>query len=140
MLGRDDFAGRWQVLRRIDDRHGAMQGDFTGMAVLNPAGEHGLIYTETGQMRIGAAPVMQAVRRYLWEVAEGLVTVRFEDGRDFHSFAPAGQAAGTDHPCGDDHYTVVYDFTRWPDWRATWDVRGPRKDYTSVTDYRRRVD
>lgn len=117
-----------------------MQGDFTGMAVLNPAGEHGLIYTETGQMQIGTAPVMQAVRRYLWEVAEGLVTVRFEDGRDFHSFAPTGQAAGTDHPCGDDHYTVVYDFTRWPDWRATWDVRGPRKDYTSVTGYRRRVD
>ena len=62
-------------------------------------------------MRIGAAPVMQATRRYLWDFEGGLVIVRFADGRDFHSFAPAGQVAGTDHPCGDDHYTVVYDFT-----------------------------
>jgi hypothetical protein len=45
---------------------GAMQGDFTGVAELQPVGEAGLIYTESGQMRIGAAPVMQATRRYLW--------------------------------------------------------------------------
>ncbi|WP_322892141.1 MULTISPECIES: DUF6314 family protein [unclassified Yoonia] len=139
MLGRDDFAGRWQVVRRIDDRHGRMQGEFTGVAEMQPVGDAGLIYTESGQMRIGTAPVMQAVRRYLWDFGEGLVTVRFEDGRDFHTFVPAGQAAGTDHPCGADHYRVVYDFTRWPLWRATWDVTGPRKDYTSVTDYSRVV-
>ncbi|MBR2574404.1 MAG: hypothetical protein IKE14_08750 [Loktanella sp.] len=113
-----------------------MQGDFAGHAVLTPVGEDMLEYLEAGQMRLGAAPPMQATRRYLWQFVPDLVQVRFADGRDFHSFAPAGQVAGTDHPCGEDHYRVVYDFTRWPDWRATWDVTGPRKDYTSVTEYR----
>ncbi|WP_019953869.1 DUF6314 family protein [Yoonia vestfoldensis] len=135
MLGRDDFAGLWQVVRRIEDRHSGMRGDFVGVAELEPVGEAGLIYVENGQMRFGDTPPMQATRRYFWDFADRLVTVRFADGRNFHSFVPEGQAAGTDHPCGADHYSVVYDFTRWPHWRATWDVTGPRKDYTSVTDY-----
>lgn len=137
VLGCCDFAGGWQVLRRIDDRYGAMQGDFSGSAVLTPVGVDGLDYVESGQMRFGAAAPMQATRRYHWQFAGDRVQVRFSDGRDFHSFVPAGQVAGSDHPCGEDYYTVTYDFTRWPDWRATWVVQGPRKDYTSVTDYRR---
>ncbi|MFN3661747.1 DUF6314 family protein [Yoonia sp.] len=137
MLGRDDFAGDWRLARRIVDRHGGMHGDFTGTAVLTLAGADGLDYVEAGQMRFGDAPPMQATRRYHWQFRPGLVLVRFADGRDFHSFMPTGQAAGTDHPCGEDYYTVTYDFTRWPDWRATWVVTGPRKDYTSVTDCRR---
>ena len=137
MLGRGDFAGHWQVQRRIDDRHGGMQGDFAGHAVLVPVGADGLDYSETGQMQFGAAAPMQATRRYLWQFCTDLVQVRFSDGRDFHSFVPAGQVAGSDHPCGEDYYTVTYDFTCWPRWRATWVVQGPRKDYTSVTDYRR---
>ena len=140
MLGRSDFAGTWQLTRRITDRHGQMQGEFAGTAMLMPVGDDLLDYVETGQMRLGAAPVMAATRAYLWQFGAERVQVRFADGRDFHSFAPRGQAAGTDHPCGDDHYTVVYDFTRWPLWRATWVVTGPRKDYTSVTDYTRSRD
>lgn len=116
-----------------------MQGEFAGHAVLTPVAKDMLDYHEAGQMRFGAAPPMQATRRYRWQFGPDLVQVRFADGRDFHSFVPAGQVAGTDHPCGADHYRVVYDFTRWPDWRATWDVTGPRKDYTSVTDYMRGV-
>lgn len=135
VLGRSDFAGNWRLTRRIDDRHGRMQGEFTGTAVLTPAGDAALDYVEAGQMRLGTAAPMQATRRYHWLFQADRVLVRFADGRDFHSFTPEGQAAGTDHPCGDDHYTVVYDFTRWPHWRATWVVTGPRKDYTSVTDY-----
>ena len=133
--GRGDFAGMWQLTRRIDDRHGQMRGDFTGTAVLTPVGDDLLDYVENGQMRFGDAAPMMATRSYRWQFRQNLVLVRFADGRDFHSFTPAGQAAGTDHPCGEDHYTVVYDFTLWPDWRATWNVTGPRKDYSSVTDY-----
>lgn len=137
VLGRSDFAGNWHLARRIDDRHGGMRGEFTGTALLTPMGDDGLDYVETGQMRFGTAPPMQATRAYRWQFLPDRVVIRFADGGDFHSFTPTGQAAGTDHPCGEDYYTVTYDFTRWPDWRATWVVNGPRKDYTSVTDYTR---
>jgi hypothetical protein len=135
LLTRDDFLGLWQVTRRITDRHGQMQGRFDGQAEISASGADGADYAESGQMRLGNAPVMQATRRYLWQFTPGLVQVCFDDGRAFHNFVPKGQGAGSDHPCGADYYRVIYDFTLWPDWRATWHVSGPRKDYTSVTDY-----
>lgn len=128
----------WQLTRRIDDRYGRMRGDFSGAVVLTPVGLDLLDYSEEGHMIYNNSAPMKATQTYRWHFLSGLVFVRFADGRDFHSFIPAGQMAGTDHPCGDDHYSVVYDFTRWPDWRVTWVVVGPRKNYISVSNYDRR--
>ena len=61
--------------------------------------------------------------------------VDYADGRPFHEFDPARPRAA--HWCDPDDYRVRYDFTRWPLWRAEWEVRGPRKDYLMMTDYRR---
>lgn len=136
MLRRDDFLGHWQVDRQITDRHSGMTGAFAGAAVLAPSGADGADYAETGQMRYGAGAPMLASRRYIWQFLPDRVQVRFADGGAFHDFIPMGQAAGSDHLCGADDYRVIYDFTAWPHWRAIWQVSGPRKDYTSITDYR----
>lgn len=131
-----DFAGTWRLTRKIDDRKSGQTGQFDGQAVLSPS-DGGLLYHETGQMRFGGG-VMQAERRYLWRFMPDHVDVRFADGAAFHRFTPAGAAPGTDHPCGDDFYQVMYDFTAWPQWQAVWTVQGPRKDYTSYSTYQRR--
>ena len=52
-------------------------------------------------------------------------------------FVPSGRTAGSDHPCGADLYRVEYDFSRWPEWSAVWDVSGPRKNYTMESRFRR---
>ena len=135
MLGPDDFAGRWVLQRQIDDRFGGQTGEMSGEAVFS-ADADGLIYRETGQMRLGTGPLMTAQRRYLWRFGDD-VEVLFDDGRPFHRFAAKGNGAGTDHPCGDDIYRVAYDFTAWPVWSAVWAVIGPRKDYTSQSRYLR---
>lgn len=137
MIGRDDFAGSWILSRQIVDRHGGQDGRMDGRMVLAPQGDDMLQYAEMGEMRLDNGPVLQASRSYLWRFAIDRVVVTFADGAAFHSFVPKGQAAGTDHPCGDDFYRVAYDFTPWPHWTATWDVSGPRKDYTSVSRYQR---
>ncbi|MBE0414141.1 MAG: hypothetical protein IBX59_10995 [Yoonia sp.] len=137
MLGVADFAGRWRLQRTITDRLGGQMGHMTGQAVFTQAGPGVLAYHETGDLRIGDGPVMTATRGYLWVFDAGGVAVQFPDGAAFHRFTPAGHVAGTDHPCGADLYRVHYDFSRWPMWRATWVVHGPRKDYTSAADYRR---
>ena len=41
------------------------------------------------------------------------------------------------HDCLPDFYEVSYNFTHWPEWRSIWRVRGPKKDYTMISDYRR---
>lgn len=133
-LGRDDFAGVWQISRQITDRLGP-DGEFVGTAALVPTGDNGLHYRETGQLTLADGTPMMAERQYVWRFVDNRVAVAFADGAAFHTFLPAGQAAGSDHPCGADHYRVRYDFTQWPQWRATWTVNGPRKDYASVSEY-----
>ncbi len=124
----DDFEGRWNVTRRITPARDP-EGRFTGVAHWQRVSE-GLAYHEKGDLRIGTHPPMQAERRYLWQPD---LTVWFEDGRFFHRIPPEGGA--THHWCDPDQYVVTYDFTQWPQFRATWRVKGPAKDYVMVTDY-----
>jgi hypothetical protein len=127
------FEGRWRIARRIEDRTGGPQGRFAGVGRFAPAGG-GLDYAEEGELRLGEA-AFAASRAYRWVCRAGGVDVLFGDGRFFHGFDWA--AAVAEHPCGADLYRVRYDFGRWPDWAAVWEVRGPRKDYVMRSDYRR---
>lgn len=129
-----DFAGRWRLSRRIEDRLTGVEGRMEGEARLR-AVAGGLEYDEAGLLRYGAGPALQATRRYLWRAGEaGRIAVLFEDGRAFHDFALAESATAA-HFCAPDDYAVSYAFAGWPRWRAVWRVRGPRKDYLSTTDY-----
>jgi len=132
-----EFAGRWRLSRRIEDAAAGSTGRFEGVAVLRPD-KGGLRYEESGELRLEGGQGMKASRRYDWvQDADGAIEVRFEDGRDFHRFDPAGGVVSAWHDCPPDLYEVSYNFTRWPQWQATWHVTGPRKGYSMITDYRR---
>ncbi len=132
--GLADFAGRWRLLRRIDDRLNRTAGRLDGTAAFRAEGV-GLLCEERGALSYAGGPPVEAVRRYFWRGAPaGRIAVAFADGRRFHSFA-LGAAATARHDCAPDLYLVSYDFADWPRWRAEWTVTGPRKDYVSVSDY-----
>lgn len=136
-LGPAAFQGAWTISRTIDDHLSGRPGTFTGTAWLT-ATETGLRYDESGHLSFPRQPPLLATRAYLWTWdADGGVVVTFEDGRPFHGFRPEGRSTGIEHPCGADLYVVDYDFTAWPLWQATWRVRGPRKDYTMTSCWRR---
>lgn len=136
MLLPSDFLGDWRVERLIEDRRAGKAGRFDGRLRFAPR-DGGLLYREDGWLRVGDAPPLAASRAYLWRWDGGEVRAFFPDGRPFHRFRPEGRGLGTDHPCGADLYRVAYDFTRWPDWEAAWDVAGPAKDYRLLTTHRR---
>lgn len=125
------------MTRHIVDHHAGQGGHLVGEAAFEAQAADQLIYRETGTLTLATGAQMMAQRSYRWVFDRDAVAVMFDDGRAFHSFVPSGHAAGTDHPCGDDFYTVRYDFTLWPCWRAVWTVTGPRKNYVSVTQYAR---
>lgn len=129
-----DFAGTWALVRRIDDRRAGQAGRFEGRAHFRPA-DGGLDYTEEGWLCMAGGHPLRAERRYRWRSDGALIRVDHADGRPFHAFDPLDPAAA--HDCAPDSYRVVYDFARWPAWRAQWQVSGPRKDYRLVSDYRR---
>lgn len=130
----EDFAGRWRIGRRIDDRLGGTTGHFAGVAEFHPVAG-GLAYREEGRLALDDGTAFTAVRSYLWRAEGARIHVDHADGRPFHSFGPRELAAR--HWCDPDDYRVRYDFAAWPEWRVEWVVRGPRKDYTTESLYSR---
>lgn len=130
--GLQDFLGEWRLMRRITPAEGG-EARFEGWARFTPAAE-GLHYREEGELALPGLAPMRAERDYLWRAgAGGRIEVFFGDGRPFHGFDPAAPEAA--HWCDPDDYRVSYDFAAWPDWRAEWRVKGPRKDYRMVSTY-----
>ncbi|MDG1736935.1 MAG: DUF6314 family protein [Paracoccaceae bacterium] len=127
-----DFEGSWQVSRWIKDALIGQSGNFEGLAEFK-RDELGLRYIERGILKLGAAS-MQAERCYLWRVADKGIEVQFEDRRAFHHIDQSAEAA---HWCDPDQYNVTYEFGEWPEWSSRWAVKGPRKDYEMVSNYRR---
>ena len=93
-----------------------------------------LAYYEKGEVTAPNGSIMLAERRYFWQQPQtGLFEVLFDDKRYFHTFSATNPNA--EHLCGDDNYVVRYDLSAWPVWRSTWQVIGPRKDYTMISEY-----
>ncbi len=135
-LGAEDFLGRWRIAREITDFRILESGTLEGEATFIQA-EGKLNYSERGTLRFaGGAPVL-AERRYRWVFDEDNVHVTHDDDTPFHSFSRVGAPVATPHLCGDDMYRGTYSFVRFPDWQVTWTVKGPRKNYRSVTRYAR---
>lgn len=136
LLGPADFNGIFTFERQIEDHLSGQHVLASGEATWTQGGD-GVLYQERGQMVMPGQAPMTAERRYIWIFEAGRVRVLFEDGRAFHEFTPVGQGEGSAHLCGGDLYQVAYDFRAFPEWRADWAVKGPRKDYGSRTRYMR---
>lgn len=134
MTGLEDFAGRWCLTRRIEDRRAGVSGQFCGVATF-VADADGLTLRESGTLSYGGAAPMQAERRYLWRAEGAGIAVFFADGRPFHWFSAAKPRAH--HDCAPDRYDVAYDFSAWPRWQSRWAVSGPRKEYVMVSFFER---
>jgi hypothetical protein len=136
VLGLSDFAGRWSLEREILDRRADLTAHLSGTAVFTFNGAD-LRYEEEGRLEYPGQPPMMATRAYTWEDDGDGVWVFFDDGRPFHRFSLLRRMPEADHHCPPDMYHVTYDFTRWPDWSATWAVVGPRKNYRMISRYAR---
>jgi len=131
------FEGSWIIARTIEDVRAGRAGRLDGTACFTPIAG-GLAYAEEGMLRLDGAPPVTATRRYSWhDAGAGTIEVRFTDGRLFHRFYGDEPEPRAVHDCPPDQYRARYDFSRWPRWCAEWRVRGPRKDYGILTDYRR---
>ncbi|MBU2979558.1 hypothetical protein KO501_15105 [Alteromonas sp. C1M14] len=131
----NDFVGNWLVTRTIVQNNGD-KFQFVGNACFTWCKSQ-LHYQETGQVTGPNGNTLLAERAYIWQQSSrNRFDVLFDDERYFHTFS-VGQPHG-EHLCGDDNYVVDYGFQSWPTWSSTWEVKGPRKDYTMHSIYQRR--
>lgn len=132
----DYLRGIWKVKRQIKDRLGKQDNWFSGQAEFAGSGV-GLHYTESGNLTVGET-LLEASQSYKWHCrGENAATIYYGDGREFHQIECKGKTADAEHLCGEDLYRARYQFDSATVWRVTWRVSGPRKDYTSVTTYKR---
>lgn len=122
--------GRWEFDRRIDDRLAGEHGTVTGTAEFVNESDGRVRWTERGIMAWQARNVPVSRTLFL-ELRDDGWFVTFEDRRDFHRWIP-GEVV--DHPCNADLYRGLVAATQTDRWTMTWEVRGPAKDYTMVTD------
>jgi len=130
----DIVRGNWRVNRQIEDRHAGQHASFTGDADFT--GDTELVYHEAGRLDLGGTE-LRAERHYTWRCTDTGAEVLYADGSPFHTFSLAEGHASAEHLCGEDLYRGAYVFENTENWRVTWTVSGPRKDYTSITGYKR---
>jgi hypothetical protein len=120
--------GSWRFARVIDDRAAGEVGHVDGRLELTSYDDR-IRWEETGRWHRADGTV--DVRRGLWLAEEGgSWWVRFEDDRPFHPWAPGERVV---HPCDPDTYRGQVQGSLEA-WSITWEVSGPRKDYTMVTE------
>ena len=130
------LAGTWELSRTVGD------WNFRGRAVFCAEGPDELRYEENGILaKLGNAD-LQASRRYIYGYEAGRIVIYFDErpARIFEVLelkrAPNGTwEAAAEHACPPDHYASRYAFG--PETIAIAHVvRGPRKDYEMVSNYR----
>ena len=116
------FAGRWLMVRIIENVPEGVIGEFWGEARFVPDGA-GLACREEGVLRFRGHDY-HAERASLWRFpGGGGIEVRYADGRTFHDFAFDDPQAL--HECGEDRYRVAYEFEPGGRaWISRWEVRG----------------
>ena len=132
----DYLRGNWRVKRQIEDRLAKQDNWFSGEAQFVGT-EAALNYKEVGELTVGETR-LEAAQSYKWHcIQKDAATIYYSDGREFHQIKVEGQTANAEHLCSEDIYRAAYTFHSNDNWQVTWQVSGPRKDYTSVTTYRR---
>ena len=134
MITLADLAGKWRLTRVIIDHLAGREGRFVGQCQWLPEAD-GLRQEEAGILHFADAPPMQAHRSYLWRVEGAGLAVFFDDGRPFHRLGPG--LLSDRHYCDPDIYDVRYDFSQWPLWTQSWQVQGPRKDMSILSQFQR---
>jgi len=125
----DALIGRWQVRRVVRDFIGSASCAFAGEALLTESG-----FSEEGEMRIGDR-AMPASRAYRLERQGGSVLVFRGDEVFIRLDDRPSQIVH--HQCGDDSYAGRLIFRARDEWAEVWRVKGPRKNYTSISRFHR---
>lgn len=130
------FTGLWAYERRIS------QPDITvyGVASFEDIDAHSKAFHEEGAYHLNGTQY-SCFQKQTWIWSEQKLTLLKHDGNILHVFdlEPADlplQLQHT-HSCGADTYTSSFDVLSHSQWRTTYHVSGPRKNYTSVTVFSR---
>ena len=130
----DQLQGAWRLDRRIGE-----EATMTGKAQFGPCEFDRLSYKESGRLVLKSGTSHEAYRSYIYSRLPDGFQVWFDEPepRLFHDvhLRRAGDAlcGKVTHLCGQDNYETHYRFSADASFCITHNVRGPKKDYVSIT-------
>lgn len=121
--------GTWSMTRSIHDRRADETSTVDGTAELVHQDDGRICWSERGTLRRGDLEI--PVSRVLFvEHRDAGWWVTFDDGRDFHPWAPGDEVV---HPCAADTYVGRIDAPDTDRWTVEWHVTGPAKNYSMTS-------
>ena len=138
---RDYLGYTWRLQRRITHHQTyqvvTIEGIVTWEVVGGAAEPHTDLYHENCVMHLEQYTA-KASQTYRYQFpSDSIAEVSFSDGRLFYVLDLTTSHCDIHHLCGEDTYTGVIDVMAEREYRQIWQVRGPRKDYTSHTVFSR---
>lgn len=130
-----NFIGEWQFRREIINNPLII-----GQAIFERRSSNELHYFERGQYNAKNKQIIKFYREYFYQEVDNLISVYFiEDDslRLFHNLAFKNNEASAFHLCGRDEYYVKYQIHDDVNFSIQYDVSGPNKRYSSLTNYYR---
>ena len=138
---RDYLSDTWRLQRRITHHQTNQVVIIEGIATWQMLSGVGKIYThlyhEDCVMQLETYTA-KATQTYGYHFPnDSMADVYFSDGRFFYTLDLTTSHCDIQHLCGDVTYNGVVDVISEREYRQIWQVRGPRKHYTSHTIFSR---
>jgi hypothetical protein len=142
------LTGVWELRRRL-----GTQGHMRGIARFQPWRKGILHYQEQGSATFGNSRPFPAYRAYAYVYNQGTIAVYFWDqarqqpAELLHTLqfcftnnsSQTLMAAGT-HGCAEDVYKARYIFVNHDYFQLTYQVHGPKKNYTIQTNFNKLIN
>jgi hypothetical protein len=142
----DFLRGSWRAERVLIDFRSGQRGTFRGVATFaEPAGPEGagrgarggLDYREQGELSFGGHHGPASRSLTYRPGPDGSAEVLFADGRPFYLLDLRSGSCQAEHPCAEDHYSLIARVLGPDSFTEHWRVRGPEKDYEMTTTFAR---
>ncbi|MBX9976797.1 MAG: hypothetical protein K2X98_00910 [Alphaproteobacteria bacterium] len=139
-LGMNQDQNHWHLSRTLSDG-----GCMEGTAVFTPLTDkhEQLHYSEKGIFHQCSHPLLpptEFYQDYVYTFYEkNMFSIHFshEEGQKFMTFSTTQNPSLSTHVCKNDRYTGYFEQLTNDRFSLTYDVKGPRKNYRSVTHYLR---
>jgi len=134
-MNHSDIIGEWEITRNIEDKLNQKKFELEGLGNFTDNDElyH---YSEVGLLKSDSFH-SKAHQDYIWIIKPKGWKINFSDGSYFHDLELVNSEQRVYHECGNDVYRGEFLLSLPNDFKVTWNVSGPRKDYISHTYYKK---
>ena len=130
------FHGKWSILRNST---GSLSLSAEGFALFDYLNNDKNIISYSEELTLLSPTKIKARQRYFYseDLKSKKIIKYFSDMRKFYEMILNKNCAIGSHQCGQDHYNASYHFDDQDQFKLSYEVSGPQKEYNIFSIYTR---